>query len=57
MNSSTSTGPDRRHRGRTASPAVTRLHLLFGLHMWVWRHSPDGVFSFWNTNVSCERAE
>lgn len=32
-------------------------HGLFGLHMWVWRHSPDGVFSFWNANVSCEFAE
>lgn len=31
-------------------------HGLFGLHMWVWRHSPDGVFSFWNSNVSCEFA-
>lgn len=30
---------------------------LFGLHMWVWRSSPDGVFSFWNENVSCEFAE
>lgn len=30
---------------------------LFGLHMWVWRHSPDGIFSFWNVNVSCEFAE
>lgn len=32
-------------------------HGLYGLHMWVWRHSPDGVFSFWNANVSCEFAE
>lgn len=31
-------------------------HGLFGLHMWVWRDSPDGVFSFWNANVSCEHA-
>lgn len=31
-------------------------HGLYGLHMWVWRHSPDGVFSFWNANVSCEFA-
>lgn len=30
---------------------------LFGLHIWVWRHSPDGIFSFWNANVSCEFAE
>lgn len=32
-------------------------HGLYGLHMWVWRHSPDGVFSFWNAAVSCEFAE
>lgn len=32
-------------------------HGLYGLHMWVWRHSPDGVLSFWNENVSCEFAE
>lgn len=31
-------------------------HGLYGLHMWVWRHSPDGVFSFWNAAVSCEFA-
>lgn len=32
-------------------------HGLYGLHMWVWRHSPDGVFSFWNDNVTCESAD
>lgn len=32
-------------------------HGLYGLHMWVWRTSPDGVFSFWNADVSCEFAE
>ncbi|MFW6191898.1 MAG: hypothetical protein ACOC83_00315 [Gemmatimonadota bacterium] len=32
-------------------------HGLYGLHMWVWRDSPDGVFSFWNANVSCDFAE
>lgn len=32
-------------------------HGLFGLHMWVWRESPEGVFSFWNADVSCEFAE
>lgn len=31
-------------------------HGLYGLHMWIWRPSPDGVFSFWNANVSCEFA-
>lgn len=32
-------------------------HGLYGLHMWIWRPSPDGVFSFWNANVSCQFAE
>jgi hypothetical protein len=31
-------------------------HGLYGLHMWVWRYSPDGALSFWNANVSCEFA-
>lgn len=29
-------------------------HGLYGLHMWIWRNNPNGVFSFWNANVSCE---
>lgn len=29
-------------------------HGLYGLHMWVWRHNPDGVFAFWNAEVSCD---
>ena len=32
-------------------------HGLYGLHMWVWRLTSDGVFSFWNDNVTCEFAE
>lgn len=36
---------------------ANREHGLYGLHMWVWRHSPDGVLSFWNRNVSCQFAE
>lgn len=31
-------------------------HGLYGLHMWVWRRTPDGVFGFWNENVTCEYA-
>lgn len=31
-------------------------HGLYGLHMWVWKHNPDGVFAFWHPNVSCEYA-
>lgn len=30
---------------------------LYGLHMWVWRHNPEGMFAFANPNVSCEFAE
>lgn len=29
-------------------------HGLYGLHMWVWEHNPDGILSFWNPAVSCE---
>ena len=31
-------------------------HGLYGLHMWVWKESAEGVFGFWNSNVSCEYA-
>lgn len=30
---------------------------LFGLHMWIWKHNPDGVFAFWHSGVSCEHAD
>lgn len=29
-------------------------HGLYGLHMWVWKHNPVGMFSHWNPAVSCE---
>lgn len=32
-------------------------HGLFGLHMWIWRHNPDGVFAFWHPDVTCDFAE
>lgn len=31
-------------------------HGLYGLHMWVWKGNPDGVFAFWHPNISCEHA-
>lgn len=31
-------------------------HGLYGLHMWVWRDNPEGVFAFWHTDVSCQYA-
>lgn len=30
---------------------------LYGLHMWVWLHNPEGVSAFTHPNVSCEFAE
>jgi hypothetical protein len=26
---------------------------FFELHLWHWRHNPDGFFADWNVNVSC----
>lgn len=30
---------------------------LYGRHMWVWLHNPDGMFAFQHPLVSCEFAE
>ena len=27
---------------------------VFGLHVWIWRHSPNGMFSIHNPRVSCD---
>lgn len=27
------------------------------LHVWVWKHNPNGMFEDWNPNVSCEHAD
>jgi hypothetical protein len=27
---------------------------VFGLHIWIWRHSPNGMFSIDNPRVSCD---
>ena len=27
---------------------------VFGLHVWVWRHNPDGMFAWGNPRVACE---
>src|SRR3954470_24042247 len=27
---------------------------LWGLHAWVWRENPSGMFADWNPNVTCE---
>jgi hypothetical protein len=26
---------------------------LWGLHVWVWKHNPSGLFASWNPNVNC----
>jgi hypothetical protein len=28
--------------------------LLWGLHAWVWKENPSGVFASWNPGVTCE---
>jgi len=27
---------------------------LWGLHVWVWKHNPSGMFADWNPKVSCQ---
>ena len=29
---------------------------IYALHVWLWRHNPDGMFADWNPMVSCEHA-
>ncbi|MDX1578074.1 MAG: hypothetical protein R3266_06300 [Gemmatimonadota bacterium] len=29
---------------------------IWGLHVWLWRHNPSGMFADWNPKVSCEHA-
>jgi hypothetical protein len=29
---------------------------LWGLHAWVWRENPSGIFASWNPRVTCEHA-
>jgi hypothetical protein len=29
----------------------------YELHVWVWRHNPNGIFADWNPNVSCAASE
>jgi len=30
---------------------------LYALHVWLWRHNPNGMFADWNPKVSCAGAE
>jgi hypothetical protein len=29
---------------------------LYALHLWLWRHNPNGMFADWNPKVSCAGA-
>jgi hypothetical protein len=30
---------------------------FFYLHVWIWEHSPSGLFSDWNPRVKCATAQ
>jgi hypothetical protein len=36
------------------SPNRYGLAAFFELHVWAWRHNPNGAFVDWNTRVTCE---
>lgn len=29
---------------------------VWGLHVWLWRHNPEGIFADWNAKVTCDWA-
>ncbi len=29
---------------------------LYALHVWIWKHNPDGLYKPWNPEVSCAHA-
>lgn len=37
-------------------PAPNRFGIpaFFALHVWAWKHNPNGTFADWNPNVSCD---
>jgi len=37
-----------------ASPNRYGLPAFFELHVWAWRHNPQGAFVDWNARVACE---
>jgi len=37
------------------SPNRYNLAPFFELHVWAWRHNPNGAFVDWNNQVTCER--
>jgi hypothetical protein len=36
-----------------SSPNRYGIPAFYALHVWAWRHNPDGVFADWNARVSC----
>jgi hypothetical protein len=36
------------------SPNRYRIPAFYELHVWAWKHNPDGTFADWNPWVSCE---
>jgi hypothetical protein len=36
------------------SPNRYRMPALYTLHVWAWRHNPNGTFVDWNPRVSCD---
>jgi hypothetical protein len=38
----------------SGSPNRYGLPEFYQLHVWAWKHNPNGSFSDWNPNVSCE---
>lgn len=51
-------------RSRDATPPVlfgqefqrNDVFQLWGLHAWIWKHNPSGMFANWNPEVTCEHA-
>jgi hypothetical protein len=39
-----------------SSPNRYGLPPFYALHVWAWKHNPDGTFADWNPRVSCEHA-
>ena len=35
---------------------VNQAFQIWGLHAWVWKHNPSGMFADWNPTVTCEHA-
>jgi hypothetical protein len=39
--------------GVTKAPNRFGLPAFYSLHVWVWKHSPAGMFAMWNPTVHC----